>query len=511
MTAPALRFLRRQTLTRAVAGYVRWFQRAVGWWTAAYLLFWLGVFIVAGVQSAAPLTEPLTISPVLITALGVGALLVVLLPRAAPPVWLDRRDLFRLGVAPLRPWRALTWRYRLKQATFALAGALIGSAWWVTAYVLTGVGAPVAPLTSALYGLLLLDVSWLVYARHAQHGAWEGRTWTARSLKYLSAVTVAALALPGLMAAALGGEAGRLLNSLDPLAGILGGSLLSAALLIGLLAWSRALVKGSLAGEWPSRFPPHCLLLSQVQAMRTLELVAALSGGGSGSSQGERKRLLAVLRDERSAVRPERSLPLPGAGRPQWLALAWRAALASLRSPLHQLALTLLLGLASAVAALYLAPSQGALVAGLLVVATAARLLGPPLGQGALPVSPGARALGRTLPALSVLGVLLLTGYALTTQLTTLLSPLVAGAVLTAVPLVLPGMLVSAVLLALTGVLALEKYSTWSGATPGRLESQLVSALLAALPGMLLPALGVAAWVIPAQLALLALVLLVSV
>jgi hypothetical protein len=65
--------------------------------------------------------------------------------------------------------------------------------------------------------------------------------------------------------------------------------------------------------------------------------------------------------------------------------------------------------------------------------------------------------------------------------------------------------------LLLTCLVVLEKYSSWSGASVGRWEPQVVAALLVALPMLVLVALGVPTWVLPVQFFLLAVVWIVEV
>jgi len=65
--------------------------------------------------------------------------------------------------------------------------------------------------------------------------------------------------------------------------------------------------------------------------------------------------------------------------------------------------------------------------------------------------------------------------------------------------------------LLLTCLVALEKYSSWSGAPVGRWEPQVVAALVVALPMLVLVAFGAPGWVMPVQFFLLAVVWLIDV
>src|SRR5690606_8901746 len=138
------------------------------------------------------------------------------------------------------------------------------------------------------------------------------------------------------------------------------------------------------------------------------------------------------------------------------------------------------------------------LVAGFLTARATAALVGPGLPSKPVPVPASARNLGRSVPVLAAL--------ALFTPLAWLASALLPVA---APPSI--GLLVAYVTLLLTGVLVVEKYSSWSGVEPGRIEPQLVAALLVALPALVLQALGYPDWVVGSQVALLFVVSLIEV
>src|SRR5690606_14928404 len=65
--------------------------------------------------------------------------------------------------------------------------------------------------------------------------------------------------------------------------------------------------------------------------------------------------------------------------------------------------------------------------------------------------------------------------------------------------------------LALTAGLVLEKYSSWTGASPTRFEPQAVAAIVVALPALLLEALGYPSWTVVGQWVLLVVVTLIDV
>lgn len=483
----AVTYLRRRTVGRAFRAYREWVGRAVGWWTILYLIAWLVVFIVAGLEALKPLAQPLaTPDTFLRAAFGLVFASLVLAGRA-PPVILDRRDLYRLGLAPVSPWSALRWRYTLKACGVAALGAALGLLWTAIAPALFGVSTPFAAPALALVLVARFGGAWLVYAREAA----GPRGWV------LAVLGVAVAVAPyGLVDAFTSGS---------PL-------VLVAPLTLATLSvvWART----SLATEWPPRFAAQSLVLTQLQAMRLLQLMAGVAGfiRQAAADGGERRRLLAALHDRPGATRPSRSLPLPDPASPVWRALAWRTATHLWRLPWWRqvVALALVLVAGTAVVAVGGGGAAGAagaagsgsaaglfgsalavLVAALLTSFVSSGLLGPEFAIGVTPVDPYARTNGRVAPAA---GLLLLGSLPAALYLGVGASGLLAA--LTLVLLVL---------------LTLEKYSSWSGSGAARWEAQVVAALLAALPALVLAALGVPGWTLGAQIGLLAVVALVGV
>lgn len=534
-SSPAVPYLRRRTVGRAFHAYRKWVGRAVGWWTILYMLFWLAVFVIAGVESLAPLATFLP-SPALVLALG-GALVVAatFAGGRAPPLVLDRRDLYRLALGPERPWSVLAWRYSVKQAGFALVALLLGGAWSLLAPALFGLSAPFAAPALALLALFLLDLRWLRYVLHEQHGE-HGARASARAA-YAAAAAAALLLLGAGAAAHLSADAAgarpltEVAAVVDPLAALTRPSPLTLLVPFLLALLTGSAVRRTLAREWPPRFAPQSLVLTQLQALRSFEVMAALAGMGRAADAGERRRLLDALHDRPGATRPRRSLPLPGAAAPQWRAFAWRSAGALYRRPLLGLVGALLLALFAATGALSASGAVsvplaaltaaeaaggagsggaaglgggalGTLLTALLLARAAAGLLGPTFEAGTRPVDPLTRALGRALPAALLLTLMLLPAAALLA--------LLSGALGGAIGVLLPGVVGAVTLVGLV-VLALEKYSSWSGAAPGRFEPQLVAAMLAAAPALLLGAMGVGEWTLLAQLLLLGLVSIIAV
>ena len=145
----------------------------------------------------------------------------------------------------------------------------------------------------------------------------------------------------------------------------------------------------------------------------------------------------------------------------------------------------------------------GVLLAALLLARTASGLLGPHFDIGVKPVDPLTRSFGRTLPAIGILVVLLVPAALLLGWLGAS-----AGAAVS-----LDSLLPALIGAARCSVwwFSASKYSSWSGAAASRIEPQLVAAMLAALPALLLGAFGVGDWTLITQFLLLGLVAIIPV
>lgn len=500
-TARAVADLRRRTLGRAGRGYLVWVGRAVGWWTIGYLVFWMVVFGIGAVESLPVLDPPLPAAvPAALAALAALAFASLATTGRAPPLALDRRDLYRLGLAPAPPYAVLRWRLRARRVAAAAVGALVGALWSLLAPALAAASAPWAAPALALAAVAWVDLGWLRYA------GFRPTHVDGRAARRAAVAGIAVAGVGGLVGAALAIGLGAGWAALGP-----AGALVSAAPVVLALPALLALaahyaVRRSLAHAWPPRFAPQSLVLSQLQAMRTFQLIARAAGlPMRGEADAfERDRLLAALHDRPDAVRPCRSLRPPAADAPVWRALAWRAAsawvrrrtwprLASIASTLGASAAALGaggiasgLGAAAAPQTGFVDPGtafgQGVLVAAAVFGAAwwAARAWGPWLGPslpgGTLPVDAGTRTTGRLAVGAAALGV---------------------GTLLAAIAGVFAGLgpsgaaaLGAAVLLATVGVV-LEKYGSWSGVGARGWEAQLIAALVAAAPTMLAVAFGV--------------------
>lgn len=493
--ARAVADLRRRTLGRAGRGYLVWVGRAVGWWTIGYLVFWFVVFGISAVESLPTLDPPLpSVIPLALAGLASLAFAALVATGRAPPIALDRRDLYRLGLAPAPPYAVLRWRLRARRVAAAIVGAVAGGVWSLLAPPLLALNAPWAAPALALAAVAWVDVGWLRYAGYRRLD--DDGTAARRAAGALIAIAVAG----GVGGAGLGITLGAGWAGLGPAGALANGSPFVLALPVLLALAAHAAVRRSLARTWPPRFAPQSLVLSQLQAMRTYQLIARAA---RLPMRGEadafvRDRLLAALHDRPDAVRPRRSLRPPPADAKQWRALAWRAASAWVRRRTWPRLASLATTLGAAVAALgvggyasgiwpsaapqtgFVEPGnafgQGVLVAAAVFGAAylAARAwgpwLGPSLPSGTLPVDTSTRTTGR----LAVGGTALVAGIAIAVGVGALagLGPTAAAA------------FGAAILLATVGVV-LEKYGSWSGVGASGWEAQLVAALVAAAPTML--------------------------
>ncbi|MFO8149622.1 MAG: hypothetical protein R6T93_04970 [Trueperaceae bacterium] len=517
----AIGWLRRRTLARATRGYVVWVGRAVGWWTIGYLVFWLLVFVTAGVESLprsdAPPAAPLA---AIAGALAGVSFLALFVAGRTPNVVLDRRDLYRLGLAPAAPGDVLGLRLAERRLWRAAIGAAAGGTWSLVAPALFHLHAPWAAPAMALLAVAHADLGWLRYAGFRRTDG-EGRAARAAANWGIlgAAVLAAAGAAPGPWGAL--GLAGAL-TSAHP-----GTLLLPAAL----AAAGVVLVRRSLASSWPPRFAAQSLVLTQLQAMRTLRLLAGVAGMVSGreADAAERERLLATLHDRPGATRPRRSLRPPALDRRPWRALAWRAASSLVRRRVFAQLRTVVWSVGAVAAGWAAAPALigdrlpaggvpgvaqpavaadplgAAFVAALgvlggawLLARAGAALLGPDLPRGTVPVEATERTRGRLAVPVVVLTLAAVPAYALASALRGWIGLGAAGHDPLLTSLALAALL-------LTVLVALEKYATWTGVAAGAWEATLVAALVATLPSLLLGVFGVPGAALPLQLVLLTL------
>ncbi len=523
----AIAYLRRRTIWRSAHGYAVWVGRAVGWWTIVYLIFWVVVFAIAGVETLVRLDEPLPATiPLTLGLVAAAAFGWLVVAGRAPPVVVDRRDLYHLALAPTTPYDVLRLRLDVRRVLRLALGAAIGAVWSIVAPPLFHLQAPWAAPALALLAMAHADVSWLRYAGFRRRDA-DGR-----AARRAAGILVAVAVLSGAISAALlwtdaGGS--PWLAALGLTSALTSSAPWSLLVPVVLATMAHRSVRRSLAQAWPPRFAAQSLVLTQLQAMRTLQVLAGVAGMGASLREldtGERARLLAALHDRPGATRPLRSLRPPALDAAPWRAIAWRAASTLVRRP-RGAQVRLALMSVGAVAAILAAASAllgpapiaaagpglptevphdtlgaafvgaiGVLSAAWLLARVAAGLLGPPLSAPGLPIDATERTRGRLTPAGLVLAVAAVPAFA---ALSALAVRVGSGSVLGPDPI---GLVAAAVVLAATVLVALEKYVTWSGAVARGWEATLVAALVAALPALVLGMLGVPGWTLPTQVAL---------
>jgi len=549
----AIAYLRRRTVWRSLHSYRVWVGRAIGWWSILYLIFWLVVFALSGAEMVTTLEQPFPLTVPFAAALVVAMLFLGLLAAGrAPAVVLDRRDLFRVALAPSTPLKVMRYRMNLRRSLMIVGAALAGGLWSFIAPHYFHVGAPWAAPAAALVALAYFEIGWLRYAGFRStaatgRAARKAATW----LIVAAVVTTAAAVWFGYQS--ISGQAGAVdgsstaatgfdvLGLLGPLSALTESSPVVLVVPLLLALFAHLAVRRSLLEQFPQRFAAQSLVLTQLQAMRTFQLLAGIAGvrGGQEADAGHRARLLAALHDRPGATRPARSLKPPGLDQPAWRAIAWRTASELYRRPrIAQVRLALLTvgaGMALLAAAQVMsgapaAPPSGAvldgvgaaaaapttfagsfagalgvLLAAFLTARAGAGLVGPGLARAGLPIGAADRSRGRTTPALWIFAFATVMAF----PLLMLLRSLTGGGMPD--PSTLPRTLMAYVGLLLTCLLALEKYSSWSGAPASRWEPQVVAALLVALPMLVLVALGAPTWVLPAQFLLLAIVWIVEI
>ncbi len=483
MSLPAsagVSYLRDLTLKRSTRSYVDWIGKSVGWWTILYLIFWLVVFLIAGIELLEQLDEPLglPVGPAFatITTMIFGSLIYRV--RAAP-VHVNRRDVYQLVLSQAQPFNVMRWPFLKIWLMRGTAGLLIGGVWTVVAPYWLHIQPYWAAPALALILISIVNLNWIRY--------WQRDNPTAdlRLLILLPAATF--LALIGVFVPAAG-LTGAFVSS----------SIFSLTAPLLLAAVSSLLVHRTLQHEYPPRFAAQSFVLSELSAMRQMNMIAAMAGVQGFDDPAYRQRLLATLHDRPGATRPSRHLRPPPAGAAQWRAIAWRTWLMLLRRPvLSQIRVVLQFGLV--VLGAIFAPRLGSF--GLLLMTfVMGNLASFTLGAGAysrsLPLSGSQRTLGRSLPA----GLLAIAAA-------------VAGWLL--LPLLGAGpvgfdLLALLVVILLSAVLWLEKYSTWVNTPAHRMEAWGVASLLATAPAMLLDAFGAPAFIFPVQATILALLIVID-
>src|SRR5690606_33702740 len=198
--------------------------------------------------------------------------------------------------------------------------------------------APWAAPAAALVALAYFEIGWLRYAgyRRADAVGTAARQAAAWLTGAVVASTASAVWFGTRVTAAAAPDAGaQLIATLGPLAALTEASPLVLLVPLLLAAVAHVAVARTLLEQYPPRFAAQSLVLTQLQAMRTFQLIAGMAGmrGGREADAAERARLLAALHDRPGATRPRRSLKPPSLDQPAWRAIAWRTASEIYRRP----------------------------------------------------------------------------------------------------------------------------------------------------------------------------------
>lgn len=364
-------------LRRRIGRTYHWVGRTFGWSTLIYLVFWLALFVVGGVQSAAPIERPLPTAalPVALDLMALLALVSVSLQRS-PPVIVGRSHAMLLGLAPWPAWRVLRPRLLGFFASRVVVGAVVGTAAWLLVMILFGVASPALVALGAGLWLLRAALALLVYERR----------------RFALPMTLFATVLAALGAASgvLGFEQGAAAPAL--------GALVATGL--GLTAAALALAFQGPA--YPAGFLYDAMVLSEfrasvLMAVMTQSAAALRRRGTTTRSSRRRGRRVGSARLRLAPPSTERGA-LGG--------MAWRSALGLLRAPL-----LMKVALLAALAYVYAALSAGVMgglplaVLGLAAGFLASWLVGPSVEPMPIPLDPVSRGAGRTMPGLAVAGV----------------------------------------------------------------------------------------------------------
>jgi len=363
---------------RRVGRTYRWVGRTFGWSTILYLLFWIALFVVGGVQSAAPLATPLPAAalPTALDALALLALASVALQRT-PPVVMGRAHAQLLGLAPWPAARVLRPRLVGYFISRVLVGGVVGTAVWLLVSILFALSAPALVALGATLWLLRSALATLVYERN--RAAWP----------LLAAVSL--LAAAGVASGPLGYDQGA-------------AATFGAAVAAG--AFAVLSVTITLSGQrdaYPAGYLYDATMVSEFRSAVFFAVMTQNAGALRRRGPLARSR----RRRGRRAGRARLRLPAPPAQYGALGGVAWRSALSLLRAPL-----LMKLALLGALGYIYATLSAGVVgglplaVLGIAAGFLASWLLGPTIEPMPLPVDPFARGGGRVLPGVVAAGVL---------------------------------------------------------------------------------------------------------
>lgn len=443
-----IRYLRRRTVWRAVRSFLKWVGQAIGWSYVAYVAFFFVAFVISGLDEIPRLREPYPIG-VIPPPTGLGVSLFILIRivfSRRPPVTLNRKDLYRLALAPVPPLECLRWplaRNRLGYGTF---GLIIGLIWSVLTVRLFGVATPWAGPALMLFAISFFNLSWLNYSER-QRGS-----WSAGIVINLLAVSLSMLTF--------------LDTGMGLLAAVYSGSPLSLLPPLLLFLLSTRAVRSDLRGQFPPLFASQCFILGEI---RSLVLASYLTG--SIVDLDRMRSIYAQLRGKTVARKPGRSIPPFPAKWGRWAPYAWRSTLLLYRRSIWgQLGLLALIMMVSFTGIGRSAGPIGWISEVLLTGFLISRLIGPGLPRGTLPTQPLWRTVGRVLPGSLVASY----GIAAFLILPVIIGPMTIGT------------MIHVVTLPLLGLLLLEKISFWTGMSHTKMEVLFGASFLAMIPTLIL-------------------------
>lgn len=357
-------------------GY-RWVGKTFGWSTIVYLVLWMGVFVVGGVQSSSPVSSPIPLRLLAPVCLAVAAVVLgtVVLQRL-PPIILNRAQSLLQGLAPWPAARVLRPRMVSLYVSRGIVGAVVGTAAWLLVRILFAVNAPMLVALGAALWFLRATLAVLL----------DQRGGLAR---------VVVVVVPSLAAAAAA------FTYLGPPQGL--GAVTAASVALAAVGLAVAGVTLARAGDaYRPGYLYDTMVASEMRAALLFTLLTQSAAGPRRAMQalagGRSKRKAPSGRGRRRGSARLR-LPAPD---PRWGplgAVAWRSALQLLRaSPIMQLALLAALAYVYATLSAGVTGGLALAVLGLAAGFLASWLLGPGFEGIAAPLDSVSRGVGRSAP-----------------------------------------------------------------------------------------------------------------
>jgi hypothetical protein len=461
----AIRFLRARTLKRGFWTYWNWIERSIGWGSVLWLIGWAVFVAISGAEMLPRLKEPISSSSFPL-AFSAGAFVILLwsvIRASAPPVYLNRQDLYRIGLAPIDGARALAWPLWSARGLWFAFGLVLGGIWSLAANTWF---ATFVPFAAPALGFILaaqVDLEWLSYT---SRDTGKARVWLISLI-----VGILALAVLGIF------------SSIGLASALWTGSpfVLLAPTGVAFAAWLGT--QSTLGETYPPKFAIHSAALAQLRALNAQLLF------GWRPDPDQVRRFKAQLRQSTSSTRPTRFLPAPDAKYGAAGMLAWRTALAILRRPVaDQIVLVVQLVLVAATGSSLVRGTGGLAIQILPLMALLGSLIGPEFTRKLVPVGGQARTIGRTIVGLALI--------AATGLISSLIVPFIFG------PSSLE-LIVLTVTRAALALVLLEKFSAWFRVPTSSTEARAGGALIAGLPMLIADAFGYGSSVLAIQVGLL--------